>query len=77
MCMSTETDGIVDTEKAAGCKLHSPQLSLSKDKLISDNPSVFPYPHPYPHKGVGYKTHKRLGFKSLYKRVADAHLVPF
>lgn len=57
MCVSTETDGIVDTEKAAGCKLHSPRLSLSKDKLISDNPSVFPYPHPYPRKGVGYKTH--------------------
>ena len=32
---------------------------------------------PLPRKGVGDKTHKRLGFKSLYKRVADAHLVPF
>ena len=32
---------------------------------------------PVPRKGVGDKTHKRLGFKSLYKRVADAHLVPF
>ena len=48
MCVSTETDGIVDTEKAAGCKLHSPRLSLSKDKLISDNHSAFPYSHPYP-----------------------------
>lgn len=48
MCVSTETEGIIDAEKAAGCKLHSPRLSLSKDKLISDNPSAFPYSHPYP-----------------------------
>ena len=48
MCVSTETEGIIDTEKAAGCKLHSPRLRLSKDKLITGNPSAFPYPHPYP-----------------------------
>lgn len=52
MCMSTETDGIVDTEKAAGCKLHSPRLSLSKDKLISDNPSPF-LTHTHTPQGCG------------------------
>ena len=34
-------------------------------------------PTPVPRQGVGDKTHKRLSFKRLYKRVADAHLAPF
>ena len=38
---------------------------------------LFPYSYPYPAKGVGNKKHKRPDLKSLYKRVADAHLVPF
>ena len=30
MCVSTETEGIIDMEKAAGCKLHSRGLACLK-----------------------------------------------
>ena len=59
--------------------LHCNFSAIDKLRNCVTAPDVLPLSllTPVPRKGVSDKAHKRLGFKNLHKRVADAHLVPF